>query len=68
MHDSIAWDLLEEAWPRENRPRHLQRKSVVRTMGLDALLRLKKEVVGEEGKKNLGEEVFTRDAKTRKTR
>ena len=68
MQDDIAWDLLEEAWPRENRPKQLQRRSVVRTMGLDALLRLKKEVVGEEERKNLGEEVFTKDAKTQKIR
>jgi hypothetical protein len=37
-------------------------------MSIDEFLRIKKEIIGEEEKKNLGEEAFTRDAKARKTK
>lgn len=37
-------------------------------MSIDEFLRIKKEIIGEEEKKNLGEEAFVRDGKTRKTK
>jgi hypothetical protein len=62
----IVWRLLGKAWPVDQRPAELRRRSVVYRMTLDELLRLKKEIDGEEGKKNLGEEVFSKDGKPEK--
>jgi hypothetical protein len=62
----IVWKLLGKAWPIEQRPAELRRRSVVYMMTLDELLRLKKEIAGEDEKKNLGEEVFSKDGKPEK--
>jgi len=66
--DKAKLKLMEETWPLENRPRQMQRPGVLKNMSLDEFLRVKKEIIGEEEKKNLGEEAFTRDGKARKTR
>jgi hypothetical protein len=62
----IVWKLLAKAWPIDQRPAELRRRSVVYLMSLDELLRLKKEIAGEDEKKNLGEEVFSKDGKPEK--
>ena len=59
---------MEETWPAENRPRQMRRRGVLKNMSIDEFLRIKKEIVGEEERKNLGEEAFTRDEKAPKTK
>lgn len=66
--EKIDWELLNIAWPIEDRPRGLQKKKNVRGRDIDALVRLKREVVGEKEKEELGESAFRRDAVVRKTR
>ena len=68
IRDDIDWDLLNCAWAIEDRPYHLQKKKNVRGRDIDALVRLKKEVVGEEEKKELGDSAFCRDAIVKTTK
>ena len=62
------WTLLEQSWERDQRPPALRKKKGIKNLSLDELLRLKKEVMGEEERKNLGEEVFRKDGKPKKIR
>ena len=66
--EKVDWELLNIAWPIEDRPEHLRKKKNVRGRDIDALVRLKKEVAEVEEKKELGEEVFSRDAVLKKTK
>ena len=66
--ERIDWDLLNVAWPKEDRPKHLQKRENVRGRNIDELIRLKREVVGEEEKKELGDSAFCKDAVVRKTK
>jgi len=68
IREDIDWDLLNYAWPIEDRPYHLRKKKNVRGRDIDALVRLKKEVVGEEEKKELGDSAFCRDAVVKTTK
>jgi hypothetical protein len=62
------WELLNIAWPIEERPEHLRKRENLRGRDLDSLMRLKREMEKVEEKKELGDEVFTRDATLKKTK
>jgi len=62
------WELLNIAWPIEERPEHLRKRKNLRGRDLDSLMRLKREMEKVEEKKELGDEVFTRDAVLKKTK
>jgi hypothetical protein len=64
----LTWNLLEKAWPFDQRPSDLQKRKNVYLYRLDELLKLKTEIYAVEDKKNLGEEVFSRDGKPEKIR
>jgi len=64
----MDWELLKIAWPIEDRPLFLRKKKNVMGRSMDELLRLKKEVAGEEERRELGESAFTRDAIVKKTK
>jgi hypothetical protein len=66
--ERVDWHLLNLAWPLEDRPSWLRKKKNVRGRDIDALVRLKREVVGEEEKKELGDSVGCRDAVVRRTK
>jgi hypothetical protein len=62
------FEMYNEIYPREDRPANLQRKSVVGRYTLDELMRYQTQIQEREKKDNLGEEVFTKDAKPPKTK
>ncbi len=62
------FEMFNEIYPREDRPANLQRKSVVGRYSLDELMRYQTQIQEREKKDNLGEEVFTKDAKPPKTK
>jgi len=59
----VDWDLLEELWPLEDRPKKLQTKKGVKGQSMSKLMRLKAQFVIENEKKGLGEAVYGRDRK-----
>jgi hypothetical protein len=60
--------MLNRMWPYEDRPRYLQKKRTVGLYTIKELMGFKKDLLEEEGKKNLGEEVFARDSRHPKTK
>ena len=64
--EKIDWELLNLAWPIEDRPKWLRKRSSIRGRDIDALIRTKREIAGEEEKKELGDSVTCRDAVIRK--
>ncbi len=64
----IVWKILSRAWPIEQRPPALKKRKWVYTQTLDALLLTKSNMDKIEEKKNLGEEVFSKDGKPEKIR
>jgi hypothetical protein len=66
--DKIKLDIMEDSWATENRPPRLQRLKALLALSLDTFMAIKKQVGKEELRKNLGEEAFARDAKTKKIR
>ena len=64
----MDWELLNIAWPIEDRPEHLRVKKNVRGRDIDSLVRFKREVAEVEEKKELGEAVFSRDAVLKKVK
>ena len=68
MREKVDWDLLNFAWPIEDRPKHLRKKENVRGRDIDELIRLKREVVVEEEKKELGDSAFSKDTVVKKTK
>lgn len=68
VREKVDWELLNIAWPIEDRPVYLRKRENVRGRDIDALVRLKREVIGEEEKKELGDSAFCRDAVVKKTK
>jgi hypothetical protein len=66
--DRVKLDIMEDSWATENRPPRLQRLRALLNITLDTFMKVKKQVEKEELRKNLGEEAFSRDARTKKIR
>ncbi len=64
----MVWKLLGRAWPIEQRPPELRKRSWVYVHTLDQMLDLQVRIAAEEEKKNLGEEAFSKDGKPEKHR
>jgi hypothetical protein len=62
------FDMYNDIYPLEDRPPALKKKSVVGRHSLNELMMYQTQIIEREKKENLGEEVFTRDTKTPKTR
>ena len=67
QRDSI-WNSMAKFFPMELRPENLRKKKGLGTSTLADMLALKRELDTEETKKNLGEEVFSKDGKPDKVR
>jgi len=65
-HRDMVWELLADAWPIEERPLLLRRKKGIGNRTLDELLRYKSTLEKEKEKRNLGQEVCSRDMKPQK--
>ena len=59
----VDWELLEDLWPIEDRPRRLKEKRAVKGMSLGQLMRIKEQYEKENEKKGLGSAVYGRDKK-----
>ena len=59
---------MNEMWPRDQRPKHLQSKEIVNSLSLGKLLQYKEHYEKEAEKKGLGSAVFGRDTKIKKTK
>ena len=59
----VDWELLEDLWPLENRPRRLKEKRAVKGMSMGQLMRIKEQYEKENEKKGLGSAVYGRDKK-----
>ena len=66
--EQVNWDLINEMWPRDQRPKHLQKKKIVNSLSLGKLLQYKEHYEKEAEKKGLGSAVFGKDMKIRKTK
>ena len=64
----VNWDLINEMWPINNRPKHLQRRSVVKKMELGQLMRFKEHFEKEAERKGLGAAACGTDLKAKKVR
>jgi len=64
----VTWSLLNDAWPFDQRPPKLQKRKYVYLMELQVLLALKDKIDLVQQKRNLGEEVFSKDSKPQKIR
>jgi hypothetical protein len=62
------WRLLAEAWPIEQRPPYLRKKSGIKGRTLAELLAIKEHMSAEDLKKNLGQEIFQRDGVPKKVK
>lgn len=64
----LDWELLEELWPAEDRPKALQsRKSVVKQgLSMAELMDMKEQFMKEQERKGVGAAVFGRDRKPKK--
>jgi hypothetical protein len=62
-HREMVWQLLAEAWPIEERPMVLRKKSGIGNRSLDELLRYKESLDKQREKRDLGEEVCSKDMK-----
>jgi hypothetical protein len=62
----ITWALLNDVWPYEQRPPRLRKKNVIYQNQLDVWLSYMKKMDSLEEKKNLGQEVFSKDGKPEK--
>ncbi len=62
----INWELINDMWPLEARPKHLQKRSVVEAMDLGKLLKFKEHYEKEAERKGLGMAASGRDAKPKK--
>jgi hypothetical protein len=60
--------MLNRMWPYEDRPRYLQKKRTVGLYTIKELMGFKRDLLEEAGKRNLGEEVFSRDSKPTKSK
>ena len=56
-------DLLEMLWPKEDRPKRLQKKSVIESKSMSTMLRMKDQYTKEMEKKGMGAAVYGRDQK-----
>ena len=59
----VDWELLEDLWPIEDRPRRLKEKRAVKGMSMGQLMRIKEQYEKENEKKGLGSAVYGRDKK-----
>jgi hypothetical protein len=66
--NDLDLDLLEELWPKEDRPKRLQKKSVLSAMTMTKLMKMKELYEKEQAKKGLGTAVFGKDKKQRTRR
>jgi hypothetical protein len=57
------WDLLEELWPVEDRPRRLQDRAYVSGLSVTKMMKLKEQYEKEAEKKGVGCAVFGKDKK-----
>jgi hypothetical protein len=62
------FEMCNDFWAYEDRPPSLQKRSVVGRHTLNELSGLKRDIAEEQNKRNLGEDVFTRDSKVPKTK
>jgi hypothetical protein len=62
-HREMVWQLLAEAWPIEERPMVLRKKNGIGNRSLDELLRYKESLDKQREKRDLGEEVCSKDMK-----
>ena len=62
----VDMELLEDLWPREDRPKKLQSKKGLVGLSMSELMRLKEQFVKEAEKKGMGSAVFGRDCKPKK--
>jgi hypothetical protein len=62
------WELLEELWPLEDRPRRLQDKQYVSGLSITKMMKLKEQYEKEAEKKGIGSAVFGRDRKPKSRR
>lgn len=60
---SIDLELLEVLWPREDRPRKLQSKKVLKDLSMTKLMKMKELFEKEQEKKGLGAAIFSKDRK-----
>jgi hypothetical protein len=60
------WELLEELWPVEDRPRRLQDREYLSGISVTKMMRLKDQYEKEAEKKGVGSAVFGRDKKPKK--
>jgi len=56
-------DLLEMLWPKDDRPKRLQKKSVIEGKSMSIMLRMKDQYAKEMEKKGMGAAVYGRDQK-----
>jgi hypothetical protein len=61
--EPLDFELLEELWAEEDRPAKLQKRSVIKYMSLNKLMKMKDLYEKEQAKKGLGTAVFRRDKK-----
>jgi hypothetical protein len=64
----VHWDLINEMWPLESRPKHLQKKKVVEKMELGELMKFKEHFEKEAEKKGLGAAACGMDLKAKKVK
>jgi hypothetical protein len=62
------FEMCNDFWAYEDRPPSLQKRSVVGRHTLNELSMFKRDLAEEQNKRNLGEDVFTRDSKVPKTK
>ena len=62
----VDLELLEDLWPREDRPKKLQSRKGLVGLSMSELMRLKEQFVKEAEKKGMGSAVFGRDCKPKK--
>ncbi len=64
----MNWDLINEMWPLEARPKHLQKRKIVEKMELGQLMKFKEHYEKEAEKKGLGEAACGSDMKAKKVK
>jgi hypothetical protein len=64
--DKVTWDLMNEMWPIERRPHHLQNRSIVQKLSLGKLMRYKEIYEKEAEKQGLGAALYGKDQKAKK--
>jgi hypothetical protein len=62
------FEMFNDIYPIEDRPPRLRKKKVVGRYSLDELMKYQAQLLEKEKKENLGEEVFTKDARHPKTK